>query len=374
MSPRGIPILALLLAVACGESARDIAKDGASALCAPRLPDIPGRYTDADAPIPRHFLSSTAGTVRFSDNTPRENRITNAGATLGRVLFYDPRLSADDRVACASCHRQAFGFGDTARFSRGVHGRRTTRRAMALANARFNADGRFFWDQRASTLEAQVLEVLQDTLEMGMTLPLLERKLAATSFYPALFAAAFGSPDVTHERIADALAQFVRSLVSSHSRFDAVFATGGAPDPGQLTARERGGMQLFNRSGCVNCHRSVTQFADQASNTGLDSLPADTGAGGGRFKPPSLRNVAVRPPYMHDGRFGTLREVVEFYSRQVHGSPDLDPRLRGRDGSPRRLDLTAEQVGSLVAFLEALTDSTFLRAEKQGNPFPCAAR
>lgn len=371
MSSRGNPLFLLLLVVACRDSARDVAGEGLGQLCEPSLPGTPSRYSDADAPVPRHFLSSTAGIVAFSDNTPPENRITTAGATLGRVLFYDPRLSADDRVACASCHRQAFGFGDTARFSRGVRGRQPTRRTMALANARFNANGRFFWDERAASLEAQVLEVLQDTLEMGMSLPLLERKLAATSYYPALFAAAFGSTEVTRERIAAALAQFVRSLVSSHSRFDAVFATGTAPDPTRLTSREREGMQLFTRLGCVNCHRSVAQFADQASNTGLDSLPADTGAGGGRFKPPSLRNVAVRPPYMHDGRFASLREVVEFYDRQVRGSPDLDPRLRGADGTPRRLNLTGEQVDALVAFMEALTDSAFLEAEKQSDPFPC---
>lgn len=372
MTPgRAAPLVLLVLVGACRDSARDAAGDAGRRLCAPSLPATPYRYSDADAPVPVHFLSSTAGIVAFSDNTPPGNRITTAGATLGRVLFYDPRLSADGRVACASCHRQAFGFGDTARFSRGVHGRRTARRTMALANARFNANGRFSWDERAASLEAQVLEVLQDPLEMGTTLPLLERKLAATPYYPALFAAAFGSPEVTHERVAAALAQFVRSLVSSGSRFDAVFATGTAPDPDRLTEREQEGMQLFTRVGCVNCHRSVAQFADQASNTGLDSVPADTGAGGGRFKPPSLRNVAVRPPYMHDGRFASLREVVEFYDRGVRGAPDLDPRLRGPDGAPRRLQLTEVQVDALVAFLNALTDSAFLTAEKHGDPFPC---
>lgn len=204
-----------------------------------------------------------------------------------------------------------------------------------------------------------------------MTLPLLEHKLAATSYYPALFVAAFGSPKVTHERIAAALAQFVRSLVSSRSRFDAVFATGTAPDPTRLTSQEREGMHLFTQVGCVNCHRSVAQFADQASNTGLDSIPADTGAGRGRFKPPSLRNVAVRPPYMHDGRFATLREVVRFYDREVHAAPDLDPRLRGADGTPRRLHLTDRQEDALVAFMEALTDSAFLSAEQYSDPFTC---
>jgi cytochrome c peroxidase len=300
--------------------------------------------------------------VIFSDNTPRDNPISNAGATLGRVLFYDPRLSLTNRVACASCHRQALGFGDTARFSPGIFGRHGARRTLALANARFNDHGRFFWDERAASLEAQVLVPIQDSLEMGLGLDSLERKLATTRYYPALFAAAFGSPRITRERIAAALAQFIRSLLSSGSRFDSVFATGGAPDWSKLTAQEQAGWRLFNASGCVNCHRAVTQFADKANNIGLDSLP-------GSFKPASLRNVAVRPPYMHDGRFKTLQEVVEFYSNAVRDVPALDPRLRGRDGAPRRLNLTKEQTAALVAFLQSLTDSALLRAEKFSDPF-----
>jgi cytochrome c peroxidase len=363
--------LAVLLA-GCGGAAGDARlRASAPPPCEPVLPAPSHGYSDADAPIPPHFRASNAGTVLFSDNTPPDNRITNAGATLGRVLFYDVRLSANDRVACASCHRQIFGFADTARFSRGLHGGHPRRRTMALANARFNSAGRFFWDERAASLEAQVLEVIRDTVEMSMDLEALERKLGSANFYPALFAAAFGSPDVTRDRIADALAQFVRSLVSAQSRFDAVFATGGAPDPSRLTARELEGFRVFNSAGCVNCHRTIAQFADKANNTGLDAVPADTGAGEGRFKPPSLRNVAVRPPYMHDGRFATLREVVEFYSGGVQASPSLDPRLRAADGSPRNLDLKPSQVEALIAFLESLTDSTFLNAERFSDPFPC---
>jgi len=242
---------------------------------------------------------------------------------------------------------------------------------MALANARFNDHGRFFWDERAPSLEAQVLVPIADTVELGMPLDSLERKLATAQTYPALFAAAFGSPTITRERIAKALAQFVRSLVSSESRYDAVFATGGAPDSSRLTPRERDGMRLFHTVGCVNCHRTIAQFADKANNIGLDREPTDTGAGGGRFKPPSLRNVAVRPPYMHDGRFRTLAEVVQFYTERVEPSADLDPRLRNADGTPRRLGLDSAQVGALVAFLEALTDTTFLRAPRFADPFPC---
>ena len=175
------------------------------------------------------------------------------------------------------------------------------------------------------------------------------------------------------DRIAAALAQFVRSLVSAGSRLDAVYATGTAPDPALLTGPEREGLHLFTTVGCINCHRTITFFADKASNNGLDSVPADTGAGGGRFKPPSLRNVAVRPPYMHDGRLATLREVVEFYDHGVRNAPELDPRLRALDGNPRRLYLSGQYFDALVAFMEALTDSAFLRDKRLSNPFPCSA-
>ena len=366
-----IPALALTV-LACGRPADRGPVDEAR-LCTPALPERRFHYSDSDLPLPPQLRQSPLGTVVFSDNTPPDNRITNAGATLGRVLFYDVRLSRDHRIACAGCHRQAFGFGDTLRFSRGHNGRPLARKTMALANARFNARGHFFWDERARSLEEQVLQPVLDSAEMGLPPEALERSLAATSFYPALFTAAFGSPDITRERIAAALAQFVRSLVSARSRLDAVYATGGAPDSTALTALEREGLRLFTTSGCINCHRTPAFFADKASNNGLDAVAADSGAGGGRFKPPSLRNIAVRPPYMHDGRFTTLRQIVEFYDHGVQNSPALDPRLRTPEGGPRRLQLSAHQVGALVAFMEALTDSAFLSDERLSDPFPCAA-
>lgn len=360
------------LLAGCQRPTEAVSGSAENALCDPVLPTPSYGYSDGDAPIPSQFARSPAGTVLFYDNTPPDNRITNAGATLGRVLFYDTRLSTNDRISCASCHRQELGFGDTLRFSPGVNGRHE-RKVMALANARFNADGRFFWDERAPSLEALVLMPIQDTIEMGMELGALEAKLSAERYYPRLFAAAFGSPEVTANGITRALAQFVRSLISSSSRFDAMYATGGAPDYSVLTAREHEGLDLFNAEGCVNCHRAVTQFADKADNTGLDLMPADSGAGNATFKPASLRNIAVRPPYMHDGRFQTLRQVVEFYDHEVQDTPDLDPRMRNPDGSVRRLDLTSAQVDALVAFMETLTDSTFLSAEKFSSPFPCRA-
>jgi cytochrome c peroxidase len=341
-------------------------------LCAPVLPAAPTGYTDRDTPLPPSFFAATAGTVAFSDRTPPGSATTNWGATLGRVLFYDVRLSASDRVACASCHLQSLGFGDTLPRSPGLDGRLPRRRTLALANARFNAAGRYRWDETAPSLEAQVLMPIADTLEMGLPLGDLEAKLARVAYYPGLFTAAFGSPLITRKRIAAALAQFVRSMVSSRAAFDSMFVTGGAPDPGRLVPQVLEGSRLFNAVGCHNCHRTIAYFADRPANIGLDSLPSDSGAGEGRFKPASLRNVAVRPPYMHDGRFAALRDVVAFYDHGVVASPGLDRRLRSTDGAPRRLHLTERQQESLVAFLVALTDSSFLRAERFSDPFPCS--
>jgi cytochrome c peroxidase len=282
-------------------------------------------------------------------------------------LFYDTRLSVNDRIACASCHHQALGFGDTVRFSRGVAGH-TSRRTMGLANARFYQLGHFFWDERAATLEDQILRPIQDQVEMGMTLDDLALKLSLTSYYPPLFQAAFGSPNVTSDRISLAVAQFVRSMVSSRSRFDLAFDAAGAFDPSKLTPEEGAGQQLFTVSGCAACHATNAVVTDAPHNTGLDATITDQGAGGGRFKAPSLRNIAIRPPYMHDGRFQTLEEVVEFYDSGVQPVPGLDSRLRTAQG-PKRLNLTAAQRASIVAYLRTLTDTSFLTDPRFSSPF-----
>jgi cytochrome c peroxidase len=328
-----------------------------------------------DVALPPQFVGpGPGGSVVVTDNTPAANRTTNAGATLGRVLFYDVRLSANDRISCASCHQQAFAFGDTARLSRGFKGGFTRRHAMGLANARFYQRGRFFWDERAATLEAQVLMPIQDTTEMGMTLSNLVAKVGATKYYPTLFQAVFGTPQVTSDRIAAALAQFVRSIESYQSKFDQAFVgmvPGGPNFGGALAPDEALGQQLFVGVGrCAQCHATNAQVSDDVHNTGLDAISADTGAGGARFKAPSLRNIGVRAPYMHDGRFGTLAQVVEHYDSGIQGNLNLDRRLRGPNGAPQRLNLTAQQRSALVAYLNTLTDQTLLTAAKFSNPFP----
>jgi cytochrome c peroxidase len=310
--------------------------------------------------------------VAALDNTPITNPTTDAGAALGRVLFYDVRLSANDQVACASCHLQAVGFADTARLSRGFNGARTGRHSMPLGNARYWQRGTFFWDARAASLEAQVLMPIQDTVEMGLTLDQLETKLRVTSFYGTLFAAAFGSAEITRDRISRALAQFVRSMSTFSSPYDrALVNANGRPDfAATLGASASRGQALFvGRAGCSRCHTSNAHVSDNLHNTGLDATITDVGAGNGRFKAPSLRNVGVRMRFMHDGRFSSLEQVVEFYDSGVRNNPGLDQRLGGRDGQPNRLGLSQGERADLVAFLRSLTDSTFLRDPRFASPF-----
>jgi cytochrome c peroxidase len=222
-----------------------------------------------------------------------------------------------------------------------------------------------------------VLQPIQDATEMGMTLPSVLAKLSATTYYPALFTAAFGTSEITSDRVALALSQFVRSLVSVNSKFDRAFGVNGVPNfAATFTAQELAGQDLFNgRAGCARCHGTNAHISDGVHNTGLDATITDVGAGNGRFKAPSLRNIAVRPPYMHDGRFRTLEQVIAFYDNGVQNNPGLDTRLRGGpggpggNGAPLRLNLSAAERASLVAFLGTLTDNTFLTDVRFSNPF-----
>lgn len=343
----------------------------APGLLTPSLPSSSFRYTDAANPLPAHFTSTANGTsVASTDNTPANNAITDAGATLGRVLFYDPRLSANDALSCGSCHVQSLGFSGPAALSIGFAGALTGRHSPGLTNARFYKRGKFFWDERAATLEAQTLGPIQSAVEMGMTLDGLVTKLAATPYYPTLFTAAFGTPTITSDRIANALAQFTRSMVSAGSRYDRAFGANGVANfASTMTAEEVNGEALFRSSGCADCHTTTSQVSDSVHNIGLDATLPDTGSGRGAFKAPSLRNIAVHPRFMHDGRYGTLDEVVAFLDTGVKASAGLDARLKDANGLPRRLNLGATKRAALVAFLKTLTDSTFLTAERWSNPF-----
>ncbi|CAE7254496.1 mauG [Symbiodinium sp. CCMP2456] len=284
----------------------------------PALPTEPLGYVKyAGEDMPAHFKF---GAVAARDNTPADNLISDAGATLGRVLFYDTRLSHDNGTACASCHQQATGFSDPEPVSEGIDGQLGTRHSMALANSRYYITGAMFWDERAESLEAQ------------------------------------------------AIAQFERAMVSYQSKYDTAFAPGSTtPQFDQVfTADELAGEQLFHGAGrCSGCHTTEAHVGELVSNIGLEVEPVDEGVGEGRFKTPSLRNIAVRGRFMHDGRFSTLQEVVEFYNIGVQDNPALDESLR----NPLQLGLTEQEVLQLVAFMETLTDETFLTSELFSDPF-----
>jgi cytochrome c peroxidase len=316
-----------------------------------------------------------------ADNTPAANPVTNAGATLGRVLFYDKNLSKNRTISCASCHQAAHGFSDPEILSKGFEGGNTGRHSMALANARYYNNGRFFWDERANTLEDQVLRPIQDEVEMGLTLNEAMQRIGAQKYYPLLFKNAFGDEQITADRTSKALAQFVRSMVSYTSKYDLGRAQVNNPnDPfPNFTTQENNGKQLFfaPNIGCAACHGTDAFVGPGPRNNGLDATTIDRGIGltnndpalDGAFKTTSLKNIALSAPYMHDGRFKTLEEVIEHYNSGVKNHPNLSPPLRLPDNGVRRLNLNQNQKDALVAFLKTLSDPTMLGDEKFSTPF-----
>ncbi len=368
------------------------------AACTPAAgPDLPSTaYNYASLDLPRHFLEAdtvggfSAPTLSRQapmahDSTPAGNPVTDHGATLGRVLFYDRALSANGGQACASCHRQELGFSDDRDFSPGFDGGETARHSMGLSNARFNFQGSHFWDQRAATLEEQVLMPFQDPVEMGLTLDGLQLLVAEQLHYPALFEAAFGDPEVTTDRISRALAQFVRCILSADSRYDRgrAEAEEQGDDFDNLTDRENLGKRLFlspvGQGGgeCTVCHATEAFVTLAASSNGLDAEPEDPGFGAilgpprhGTFRAPSLRDVGRRAPYMHDARFATLEEVVEHYNSGLQDHNNLPARpYRGPDGRPIRLGWDADEVAAVVAFLHTLSDDGLATDPRLSDPF-----
>ncbi len=330
--------------------------------------------------LPAHLA---APIITGQDNTPAGNPVTDAGATLGRVLFYDKRLSANHTVACASCHQPAHGFSDPRPFSVGFEGGLTDRNSMGLTSARYYPRRAFFWDERAATLEDQVLMPIQNEVEMGLTLDAMISRVSAEPYYAELFTKAFGTATVTSTRVSRALAQFVRSIVSSKSKYDEGVASGFA----NFTAEENLGRQVFlgqvGNATCAACHGTDNFVPGPAVfNNGIENPSIDRGVGAitgdpaddGKFKVGSLRNIGLTAPYMHDGRFATLEQVVEFYATGVTAHPNLSAPLRNPPGSPgagqpRRLNLTSAQKAALVAFLHTLTDTSVTTDPRFADPF-----
>lgn len=323
-------------------------------------------------------------TVAALDNSARSNAPDDRVATLGRVLFYDLALSTNNRASCASCHQQRLGFTDSMQFSNGISGAATTDfHAMRLGNLRYWKPGTMFWDRRMGSVEAQTSRPFHSLVELGWGgaaggIDALIRKMEATAYYPELFAWAFGSAKISERRVQLALAQFVRAMISSSSRWDTgyarVFSPGspnralGVPLP-NLSAEENRGRQLFmtgvrqSGAGCSACHVPPTfALAADARSNGLDRGETRL------FKAPSLRSAGLAGPYMHDGRFATLAQVIDFYDHGIEEGPALDSRLRQR-GKPQRLNLPAADRAALAAFLKTLDDPVLTRDPRFGDPF-----
>jgi cytochrome c peroxidase len=298
---------------------------------------------------------------------PADNLPTRDGVALGRRLFHDPRLSRDGSQSCASCHNASFAFADPRPVSLGVEGQPGTRNAMPLFNLAWKPA--FFWDGRAARLREGVLEPIRAAHEMNETLDRAVAKLEADSSVSAEFAKVFGSSSITAERLGLALEQFLLTLISSDSRFEK--ALRGAA---KFTADEQRGFELFftesdpargvRGADCFHCHGGADFSNHGFLNNGLDDDAArkDEGRAGftrrdsdrGTFSVPSLRNVALTAPYMHDGRFATLEGVVAHYNQGVKPSDTLDPNLAKHFASGG-LGLSAEEQRALAAFLRTLT-------------------
>ncbi|HRO44003.1 MAG TPA: cytochrome c peroxidase [Flavipsychrobacter sp.] len=341
------------------------------------LPATPFNYSNPALPA---FFSNEFITIQ--NNTPTDNPTTDWGATLGRVLFYDVRLSKSNSISCASCHKQEFGFADTAQFSKGFDGKFTGRHSMSLLNAAFYLNGRFFWDERAASLEQQVLMPIQDSLEMGLQLDELRSRLAATEFYPLLFKQAFGSTDITNEGISKALAQFVRSMISYQSKYDegrSMVADRDSNFP-NFTPQENRGKRIFmgnTNVNCFGCHNTDVFITDHPRNNGLTLTNQDVGIyihsndpfDIGKFKAPSLKNVAVRHRYMHDGSIVGLINVLRHYDTGIQMNPNLDPHIGALNGKPATMNLSDDDLEALASFLETLTDHKIMQDEKFSSPF-----
>ncbi|HRI60642.1 MAG TPA: cytochrome c peroxidase [Saprospiraceae bacterium] len=347
------------------------------------LPDLPDDYT---VNFPTH--------LRNAGLFPRP--VERDKAVLGRVLFYDTKLSKDGTIACASCHKQELGFGDNVAFSRGVYDRSTARNSISLASvSNFSAyygtdlNGsqaiRFFWDNRAETAAEQSQGSLTNEREMDMHMDEVVAAVQSQPYYSPLFKKAFGDDYVTTDRVKESISNFVNAIGSYQSKFDEeaskinVYAyPANYNNFNGFSNQQNRGLQIY-QTNCASCHSPIMgrPMLFNASN-GLNAAtdPNDRGVGPitglqedeGTFKIPTLRNIALTAPYMHDGRFNTLEEVVEFYNSGIQDHPNLHPNLKV-NGSPLRLNLSNSDKQDLITFLHTLTDDHVSADTRFSNPF-----
>ena len=347
------------------------------------LPEELAEYNFFKAPesyFKHQDLIQLTGQSRFgNDPIGRSLLVENNVVTLGRVLFYDKKLSINNTIACASCHAQERSFTDNTKFSKGFKGILTPRNSMAIINS--NIPKKLFWDSRAESLEKLALEPVKNHIEMGMeSMSFLSRKLALYDYYPDLFEKAYGSTHINEYNVANALTSFMKSLVSFDSKYDQNVENNFST----FSKLEKDGHDLFfgNRAKCGSCH-AAPSFAASISddspyggsvsqgtaNIGLDVRYSDNGRGDGFFRIPTLRNISVTGPYMHDGRYESLTDVIDHYDHGVQNHPNLDKKFFDENGFIQKLNLSLYEKESLIAFLNTLTDESFLTDEKFSNPF-----
>ncbi len=343
-------------------------------------------------------------TLDLSGNNYDYMGVSSRMGLLGRVLFYDKTLSVNNAVSCGSCHKQAFAFSDNRNLSKGFENLFTDRNTPPIQNLSIlmlrsnpiilppnGGDGgqALFWDGRERFLKTMVMQPIFNHVEMGMSNPqkIVER-VKSKPYYKDLFIDAFGDDEITIDRIAEALSGFTGSIVSDGSRFDAShnFFNDLNTSNNLLTIREREGLRLFfEKYDCGSCHNLFSERGydfmipdgEELVNIGLDMEYEDNGRGlitgrgedNGKFKIPNLRNVALTGPYMHDGRFSTLEEVIDHYNTGIKAHPNLDERLKDSNGNAMVMNITEEEKGAIIAFLHSLTDNSMITDPKFSDPF-----
>lgn len=336
------------------------------------------------AKAPEPIWDATPYTLAFGGlpepELPADNPLTEQGVKLGRMLFYETRLSGDNSMACASCHNQENAFTDTSRFSVGIDGLEGHRQAMSAVNMLWNTNG-YFWDGRVQKLRDQSIMPIQDPLEMNETMENVVEKLEQDTLYTHQFFRAFGSENISSYRIGLALEQFMNSIVSYRSKYD-LYLEGTAT----FTEEEELGMDLFfneynpffpetSGADCGHCHGGKNFSSQEYMNNGLDSIYNDDGryevtgleSDRGAMKVTTLRNIELTPPYMHDGRFKTLEEVIDHYNEGLHNNASLNPALAMTMGTG--LMLTDTDKSALLAFLKTLTDTSLIQDSHYASPF-----
>lgn len=382
LSMMGLVLLALGTQ-SCGDSLNETFRDYTDeeyALITQKL-ELPYELFDYSTSSENNFFEGETndGSLIF--------RRSNHKATLGRVLFYDNKLSINESISCASCHKQDLAFADDVAFSEGFDGQITTRNSLPLGNTigfetaygGFNGRAQFSWDEANDNISQQSKAAILSEIEMGLDMEKLVDRIQKDDIYPILFKKSYGDETIVEHRILDAIEAFVNSISSTNSKFDKELLKTNhntiVPFVG-FTDQENLGKELY-MDNCSSCHSRDHNFTSIAvANNGLDMEYEDKGVGGrtnnsfqfGVFKVPFLRNIELTAPYMHDGRFATLREVIDHYSDGIADHPNLHPNLKV-GSTAMKMAFSEDEKQALEAYLKTLTDNSLMDEVKFSNPF-----